>query len=173
MSQPFIGEIRSFGFNFAPRGWAMCNGQLLSISQNAALFSLLGTIYGGNGTTNFALPDLRGRFGLHLGQGPGLSNYPQGQAGGSESIALTTGQIPAHNHPVNCSSNGGTFTTPVGNVWAPDGTGTAVSYANTANAAMAGNAIGLTGSGQGHENRQPFLVLNICIALNGIFPTRN
>src|SRR5215213_5859350 len=101
MADPYIGEIRMFAGNFAPRGWALCNGQLLSISQNTALFSLLGTMYGGNGQTTFALPDLRGRVPLHFGQGPGLSNYVEGEVGGTETVTLTTGEMPSHNHGAN------------------------------------------------------------------------
>jgi microcystin-dependent protein len=108
MSQPFLGEIRMFGFNFPPRGWALCNGQILSIAQNTALFALLGTMYGGNGQTTFALPDLRSRVPLHMGQGPGLSSYTLGQAAGSESVTLTTPQLPSHNHPVACNSDDAT-----------------------------------------------------------------
>ncbi|MDQ6777385.1 MAG: tail fiber protein, partial [Actinomycetota bacterium] len=103
MSEPFLGEVRTFGFNFAPRGWAFCNGQLLPISQNTALFSLLGTQYGGDGIQTFALPDLRGRVGIHQGSGPGLSPYAIGQTGGTETVTLTSNEMPAHNHSVNAS----------------------------------------------------------------------
>lgn len=173
MSNPYLGEIRMVGFNFAPVGWAFCNGQLMSISQNTALFSLLGTTYGGNGTTTFALPDLRGRVPVHFGQGPGLSNYAQGQTGGVESLALLANQLPSHNHTVNCSTTGGTQAGPSGGYPAVESTGTSLDYAvssnNTMNPAMIGNA----GSGLPHENRQPFLCVNFIIALQGIFPSRN
>src|SRR5262245_2996958 len=118
MSQPYIGEIRMVGFNFAPLGWALCNGQLLAISQNTALFSLLGTTYGGNGQTTFALPDLRGRIPIHQGQGPGLSNRVLGEVGGQESVALTSQQMPAHTHALLASPSPGTTISPVGSTWA-------------------------------------------------------
>jgi microcystin-dependent protein len=171
MSEPFLGEIRTFGFNFAPRGWAFCNGQLLSISQNTALFSLLGTFYGGNGQTTFALPDLQGRVGIHQGQGPGLSPYELGEVSGSETVTLTSAQMPTHSHQVVANATTATSGRTAGNVpartsgnsyaAAPDGT--------DMNAGM----IGTTGGSQPHTNLQPFLVLNFCIALQGIFPSRN
>jgi microcystin-dependent protein len=171
--EPFIGEVTVYGFNFPPRGWATCDGQLLSIQQNTALFSLLGTIYGGNGTTNFALPDLRGRVPIHFGQGPGLSNYFQGQTGGSETVNLLTSQIPAHNHTYNAVSDAGDVSAPAGAYLANTGaldkeyktTGTVV--------AMNVNAVGAAGGGQPHNNMQPYVVLNFSIALQGIFPSRN
>ncbi|MFL6137941.1 MAG: phage tail protein [Frankiaceae bacterium] len=169
MTEPFIGEIRLFGFNFAPRGWATCSGQILSIAQNTALFSLLGTMYGGNGQTTFALPDLRGRVAISFGQGPGLSNYTQGEVSGSENVTLIPQQMPQHNHTVNATSAdasankpGGAFPSAGGAYnTAPDGT------------TMAAQMIGMAGGSQPHENRQPYLVLNYCIALEGIFPSRN
>ncbi|MDQ6804015.1 MAG: tail fiber protein [Actinomycetota bacterium] len=171
MSEPFLGEIRMFGFNFAPQGWAMCNGQTLSISQNTALFSLLGTQYGGNGQTTFALPDLRSSVAMHQGQGPGLSPYVIGEKAGTESVTLTSAQMPQHNHSVVANGGSGTTTRPGGGVparttediyaAAPDGT--------TMNPGMIGN----TGGSQPHTNIQPYLVVNFCIALQGIFPSRN
>ena len=177
MSEPFIGQIQAFGFNFAPTGWATCDGQILSIAQNTALFSLLGTMYGGNGQTTFALPDLRGRVGIHQGQGPGLSSYVIGEASGTESVTLLTTQIPQHNHPVAASSVNADQGSPDGAVWATpvDSTGNAgAGYTKTApNVTMAQNAIGMAGGNQPHANIQPYLCINFCIALNGIFPSRS
>jgi microcystin-dependent protein len=183
MSEPYIGEIRPFGFNFAPRGWALCAGQILSIASNTALFSLLGTTYGGNGTTTFALPDLRGRIPLGMGQGSGLTDYVEGEATGTETVTLLSTEMAAHTHTPYTRVQAGT--------------------ANMHNAPVAGdylsrfnvsaNAIGftwnnpplenpttldprflaLTGSSQPHNNIQPVLAINYCIAINGIFPSRN
>jgi microcystin-dependent protein len=176
-TQPFIGEIFLFAGNFAPRNYALCNGQLLAISQNTALFSILGTTYGGNGTTTFALPDLRDRMPLHMGQGPGLSSRVLGQTGGASSVTLTVAQLPAHVHPLTASG------TP-GNSASPSAARASVSGARSieteiwkaspsATVNMAPNALGNTGSGQAHENRSPYLGVNYCIALVGIFPSRN
>jgi microcystin-dependent protein len=174
MSEPFLGEIRIFAGNFAPQGWAMCNGQIMSISQNTALFSLLGTTYGGNGQSTFALPDLRGRVVMHMGSGPGLSSYTEGQVGGNESVAITVNQMPAHGHTPQCTNNTADSSSPGGGVWATDGAGVTGEYSTGApNAPMNPAAIGPTGSNQAHENRQPFLVINYIIALQGIFPARN
>jgi microcystin-dependent protein len=174
MSEPFIGEIRMVGFNFAPRGWALCNGQLLSISQNTALFSLLGTTYGGNGQTTFGLPDLRSRVPLHQGQGPGLSNRTLGEQSGQEAVTLTTAQLPAHTHPAQCSSLNGNSNSPTGRVWSKDaGVQSATYTGNAPNGAMAANAIGPAGNGQPHENMPPFLTVNFVIAVQGIYPSRN
>jgi microcystin-dependent protein len=178
VSTPFLGEIRMFGFNFAPIGWALCQGQLLPITQNVALFSLLGTFYGGNGTSTFALPDLRSRVPLSMGQGTGLSNYTIGQAGGTETVTLSLAQMPAHNHPVNASDSrefslpgpSGRSESPAGHVLArgnvyadaPDGT-------TVMNAGM----IGDTGAADPVGIIQPYLALNFCIALVGIFPSRS
>jgi len=173
--EPFIGQLQIFGFNFAPRGWMYCNGQLLSIAQYQALFTLIGTVYGGNGTTNFALPDLRGRAALHMGHGPGLSTYEIGQVSGSETVTLLSTQMPAHNHILLASSIA-TSDKPSGAVSAPAGTGdgTAVNaYGTQVNAQMAPMAITQAGGNQPHENMQPYLVLNWCIAVEGIFPSRN
>jgi microcystin-dependent protein len=188
MSEAYLGEIRMFGFNFAPSGWAMCNGQLLPINQFQALFSLLGTFYGGNGTTTFALPNLQSRVAVHFGQGPGLSNYVLGAQSGVESVSLTSQQMPAHNHIVNCNGVTGLGAaspnvfgesagdTPVNNF--PARAASAASAVYSANASANGqtmnpNMLTVTGGSQPHENRQPFLVLNFCIALTGIFPARN
>lgn len=174
MSEPFIGQIAIFGFNFPPRGWALCNGQLLAIAQNTALFSLLGTTYGGNGQTTFALPDLRGRVPVHFGQGPGLSSYALGQSAGTETVTLLTTQIPAHTHALNCQSEAGNTGSPVGAVLAKEGAGLAAPYqGGVANSIMAASSIGAAGGSQPHSNIQPYLTINFCIALEGIFPSRN
>jgi microcystin-dependent protein len=172
MSEPFIGEIRMFGFQFPPRGHAFCNGQLAVINQNAALFSILGTTYGGNGTTTFGLPDLRGRTPNHWGQGPGLPNYSLGQVGGEESHTLLAAEMPSHTHTVVASSNAADLSVPTGNFFASGGQSV---YNTTAalDSNLAPSAVSIYGSGGAHENMQPFLVLNFCIALVGIFPTRN
>jgi microcystin-dependent protein len=163
VSEPFISEIRIFGLNFAPRGWAMCNGQIMSIAQNTALFSLLGTTYGGNGQTTFALPNLQGRVPIHEGQGPGLSSYVLGEEGGQENVTLTQQQMPQHSHLVQANGGAGTSTRPDGNVLAKTG-------ANAYAAAPDGTAMN---AGEIAPIVQPFLVLNFCIALEGIFPSRN
>jgi microcystin-dependent protein len=168
VSTPFLGEIRLFPYNFAPRGWAFCNGQILSIAQNTALFALLGTTYGGNGQTTFALPDLRGRVANSSGQGPGLSSYSLGQVGGTETVTLTQQEIPSHNHQVNSTNADATSSRPGGNVPSAGG-----GYAGAASNTMAPNMIGNTGGNQPHTNVQPYLTLNYCIALEGIFPSRN
>jgi microcystin-dependent protein len=167
MSEPFLGEIRPFSFGFAPKGWAICNGQLLPINQNQALFALLGTTYGGDGRTTFGLPDLRGRAGMHVSQA-----HPQGQSGGAESISLTEGQLPRHNHAANASNVPATQPSPAGKFWAQDSDGNIV-YNSTGTSAMAAGAIGNAGGGQPHPNMQPYLVVNYCIALQGIFPSRD
>jgi len=168
MAEPFIGEVRMTGFNFAPQGWALCQGQLLDISQNTALFSILGTTYGGDGITNFALPDLRGRVPAH--PGPSLVTN-LGQAGGLESVVLTTDQIPAHNHLMG-SVNQAMATAPTGNVFAgKPRRGMDVYAAPPANVAINSNDI--VGGSLPHDNLQPYLVVNFVIALQGIFPSRN
>jgi microcystin-dependent protein len=178
MSDQFLGQISIFGFNFPPSGFAQCNGQILSIQQNQALFALLGTTYGGNGTSNFQLPNLQGQVPVHFGQGAGLSPYVLGQSGGQETHTLTVNEMPPHQHTPNYAANADQAS-PVGNLWAPDPNGN-ITFANAPNELLASdpanpanNAIGLAGGGQPHENRAPFLVLNFCIALLGIFPTRN
>lgn len=172
---PFIGEIAICAFGFAPRGWAMCNGQLLSIAQNQALFSLLGTTYGGNGQTTFALPDLRGRAAVSSGQGAGLSNYNLGSQAGEVSHTVTVNEMPAHSHPANCNTGPGNFADPGGHVWAADGTNITKAYAppTTNLGAMANGSISPAGGSSPHENRQPFLAVEFCIALVGVFPSRN
>jgi microcystin-dependent protein len=170
VSQPFIGQIGIFGFNFPPRNWAQCDGQLLPIAQNTALFSILGTTYGGNGTTTFGLPDLRGRVPLQQGQGPGLSQYNLGQQSGSVEVSLTANQIPAHNHAINASSNPPSQGAVANAVWAQAAN---VPYAASADASMSAAALGNAGGSQPHDNMAPSLALNFCIALQGIFPPRN
>ena len=170
MTSPFLGQITLYAFNFAPRGWATCDGQLLPIAQNQALFALLGTSYGGNGVQNFALPNLRGRVPVHWGQGPGLSNYVVGESVGSENVTLLSTQMPQHAHQVVASGNPPSQGGVTNAVWAAGGTS---SYASSANAAMAAGALTAAGGSQPHPNIAPSLVLNCCIALQGIFPSRN
>ena len=165
MSTPFLGEIKIISWNFSPKGWAFCNGQFLPINQNQALFSLLGTMYGGNGQTTFALPDFRGRTGIHVGSG-----FIQGQAGGQEFHTLTQSEMPAHNHFVQATSSSGNSNIPLGNLLAEVNAGM---YATTPNTTLHPSSITNTGGSQPHENRQPFLVLNFIIALQGVFPSRN
>jgi microcystin-dependent protein len=169
MSEPFLGELRLFPYNFAPRGWAFCQGQIMSIAQNTALFSLLGTTYGGNGQTTFGLPDLRGRAAVSSGQGPGLSPYTLGQQGGTESATLSQNNMPGHAHSVGATMVTAGDNKPAGNYLAVGG-----SYVNTApNTTMGPQMIGPTGGSQPFSLLDPYLALNYCIALNGIFPSRN
>lgn len=168
MSEPFIGEIRLLPFNFAPLGWAFCQGQLLSIAQNTALFSLLGTTYGGNGQTNFRLPDLRGRVAVSSGQGPGLSDYQLGETGGEENHTLITNELPTHNHAVACNGEDSNSANPTSHFPASQTTG----YSTASTASMNAGVIGATGGSQPHNNVQPYLTFNYCIALQGIFPPR-
>jgi microcystin-dependent protein len=170
MGQPYLGEIRIVSFNFAPKGWALCNGQLLPINQNQALFAVLGTTYGGNGQTTFALPDFRGRTGISWGTRPGAPTFNYGQPGGEEMHTLVTNEIPAHTHTPVASTQGANQASPSGNLW-PTGPS---QYATTPlNTNMAANAIGNNTGGVGHDNRAPYLVLNFIIATTGIFPSRN
>jgi microcystin-dependent protein len=174
MSEPFIGEIRMFSGNFAPRGWALCNGQLLAIAQNTALFSILGTTYGGDGRTTFALPDLRGRAPLNWGQGPGLSPRSIGEQGGSETVTLISSQMPAHTHTANASTLNGDVETPSGTTWGADTSATVLLYnSNPPNTTMNPASIGIAGGNQPHQNMQPFLCVSLIIALEGIYPPRN
>jgi len=170
MSEPFIGMIVMFAGNFAPRNWAFCNGQLLSISQNTALFSILGTTYGGNGQTTFGLPDLRGRVPMHPGQGPGLSPRSLGETSGVETVTLLQTEIPAHSHLVGCSSDDATSGDPSLNF--PAAFPQKI-YSNAAGKTMNGTMIGNTGGSQPHNNIQPYQCVNFIIALFGIFPSRN
>ncbi|HME69041.1 MAG TPA: tail fiber protein [Myxococcota bacterium] len=169
MSEPFLGEIRIFSFNFPPRGWAFCNGQLLAINQNQALFSILGTTYGGDGRTNFALPNLQTRVPLHFGQGIIL-----GQQGGSEPVTLSIGQIPAHTHTLAASTDPAVDKLPTADALAKKARfGADVYAAAPAGTTLHPASLGNTGGSQPHENMQPFTVLNFAIALTGIFPSRN
>jgi microcystin-dependent protein len=174
VADPFVAEIRIFPFNFAPKGWAFCDGQLLPLSQNTALFSLLGTTYGGDGKSTFALPDLRGQVPMHPGQGPGLSLRDLGESGGSATVTLLESEIPSHTHGVMASSGAGTTANPDGGAWAQPRYGrvTEKAYGTTINASMGANSTGITGGGQPHNNMQPYLTMNFCIALQGIFPPR-
>jgi len=173
MANPFVAEIRIFPFNFAPKGWAFCDGQILPISQNTALFSLLGTTYGGDGKSNFALPNLQGSTPMGQGQGPGLSLRDLGETGGEAQVSLLVSEIPAHTHTAKCSSGMGDQYGPAGNYWATDAGGNN-EYASSAsaNSEMATGAVGIGGGSLPHNNLQPFLVLNFCIALQGVFPPR-
>ncbi len=180
MADPFVAEIRIFPFNFAPKGWAFCNGQLLPISQNTALFSLLGTFYGGDGRSTFALPNLQGNVPLGQGQGPGLSDYVIGQQGGSPFVTLLQSEMPAHSHSFTASTGNANVVDPTnaliakGN-WSFQGSGwLVVTYSTTApNTQMdLANAISIAGGSQPHNNMMPYLTLNFCIALQGVFPPR-
>ena len=179
MSEPFIGEVQIFGFNFAPRGWAFCSGAQLSIAQNTALFSLLGTTYGGNGQTTFALPNLSGLAACHAGQGPGLSFRSLGQTFGANTVTLTQAQLPQHNHgTVLVAQNDPSkraHSPSAGNALsvASDTTLTSFVPSVAPTTTFAPNMVGLAGGGQPHENRQPYLGMNFCIALQGLFPSRN
>ncbi len=167
-----IAEIRLFAGTFAPRSWAFCNGQILSIASNTALFSLLGTTYGGNGTTTFALPDLRGRAAIHTGTGSGLSSRTLGQTGGAETVTLTAAQMPSHTHALLPSTGTPNTASPAG-AFLPVGSSRIYASAGPAGMALAGASIGNAGSSLPHENMQPFLAVNYIICTAGIFPSRN
>jgi microcystin-dependent protein len=167
MSQPYIGEIRIFAGNFAPNGWAFCAGQLMAIDQNTALFQLIGTTYGGDGQSTFALPNLQGRFPMHQGLGNII-----GQLGGTETVTLTTAQIPQHAHSAICSSGGGNSGTPVGKFWSTDPMGNTAAYTTASDSQMAAGAIGAAGGSQPHDNMKPFLTVTFIISLFGIFPSQ-
>jgi microcystin-dependent protein len=176
MADPFVAEIRIFPFNFAPTGWAFCDGQLMPISQNTALFSLLGTTYGGNGLSNFALPNLQGSAAMHPGQGQGLSLRDLGEAAGSDTTMLLVSEIPAHTHQIGRALNAnGNSTSPVGNIWAQaqGGRGSVNTYHTAASGPMNPNVLNPAGGSLPHNNLQPYLVLNFCIALQGVFPPRS
>jgi len=171
MADPFVAEIRIFPFNFAPKGWAWCDGQLLPLSQNTALFSLLGTTYGGDGKSNFALPDLQGRAPMHPGQGPGLSLHDLGETGGSETVSLLESEIPSHSHSLHASFQDGTNQTPVGELLA-GGVGIGQYGTPGALTQMSDNSLAPAGGDQPHNNLQPYLTFYFCIALQGVFPPR-
>ena len=169
MADPFVAEIRIFPFNFAPKGWAWCDGQLLPLSQNTALFSLLGTTYGGNGKSNFALPDLQGRCPMHPGQGPGLSLHDLGETGGSETVTLLESEIPAHSHAFRASPDDADLRIPT----PARSLAKSVMYATGApNTPMSDNALAPAGGDQPHNNLQPYLTFYFNIALQGVFPPR-
>lgn len=171
MADPFVAEIRMFGFNFAPKGWAFCDGQLLPISQNTALFALLGTYYGGDGKATFALPNLQGSVPIGVGQGPGLTPRDLGESGGAEAVSLTQAEIPAHTHVLAVSEDRtDELTSPSGKL--PPGGGVDMYASGPGLAQMSPHAVAPTGIGAPHDNMMPHLHLNFCIALQGIFPPR-
>ncbi len=174
MSTPFLGEIRLFCGSFAPLGWALCNGQLLDVSTNAALYQLIGTLYGGDGTNTFALPDLRGRVPVHQGTTQGTT-FVIGQQSGSETVTLVPNQMPQHTHSAACNSGGGTNTDPTNRYWAADSVSTENDFTGTIANTVAMNAGAVTpaGGSQPHDNMMPFLTVNFIIATAGIFPTQN
>ena len=176
MSEPFLGQIMMFGGNFAPRGWALCDGQLLSIAQNTALFSILGTTYGGNGQTTFGLPDLRGRAPVHAGSGPGLSPYTLGESTGSESVTLAAGQLASHTHPFSVPSSSSpqssTASDPAG-TYPGIAAGGITLYSPSADGTMGAANTGPNAGGQPVPVVQPVLCVNFIIALQGIYPSRN
>jgi len=173
MADPFVAEIRIFPFNFAPTGWAFCDGQLMPLSQNTALFSLVGTTYGGDGKSTFALPNLRGRAPMHPGQGPGLSAHNLGETGGSETVTLSESQLPAHSHAVMAQSALATSKTPTGNSLARPAKGEVFAPASANVVALASQAIAPAGGQAAHANMMPYLTCYFCIALQGVFPPRS
>lgn len=172
MADPYMGQIQAFGFNFAPRGWALCEGQLLVIAQHTALFSLLGTTYGGDGRTTFALPNLKGRVPIHKGRGPGLSLYTLGEKVGVETVTLTEAQIPAHNHRVFGSLEAPTSNNPENTLPATPEVPIYQTVGPTSNEFMSTSMLKVTGGGQAHNNLQPYQVLLWCINLTGQYPSR-
>ena len=171
MAQPYVGEIRMFGGNFAPAGWMLCDGQLLPISENETLFQLIGTTYGGDGESTFALPNLQSRVPIHLGQGKDGVTYQLAEASGTESVTLTTQQMPSHTHPFTGSTSNGTQTNPGGNVIAGSLSSVQPYIDDVTTVALNGNSVTPTGGSQPHENCQPFLCINFIISLFGIFPS--
>lgn len=172
--EAFLADVQMFACNFAPQGWALCNGQILSIAQNTALFSLLGTTYGGNGQTTFALPNLQGRMVIGMGQGPGLTGRTLGEQGGESTTTLTIAQMPAHSHAMAANSGNGTSANPVNNILSTPGADRDQHlYGSGAMVTMGANTIGIGGGSQPHNNMQPFLGLYYCIATVGIYPSRN
>lgn len=175
MSNQFVAEIRIFAGNFAPTGWATCDGQLLPISQNTALFSLLGTTYGGNGTTNFALPNLQGSAPMQQGQGPGLTNRLLGETGGEQTVTLLVSEMPAHPHQAQANAGGNNKTSPIGNAWSTLGSTRTPPplYSDAQNGQMNPLSLSLTGGSLPHNNMSPYLCLTFIIALQGVFPPRS
>lgn len=171
MADPFVAEIRIFGFNFPPRGWAFCDGQLMPISQNTALFSLLGTTYGGDGKSTFALPDLQGSAPMHPGQGPGLSLHDLGETGGSESVTLLESEIPSHSHTLRATADAADSSVPAPTAALAASSGGTL-YQSAPDSTLAATALAPAGGSLPHNNMQPYLTLNFCIALQGVFPQR-
>jgi microcystin-dependent protein len=172
MSQPFVGEIRMFGGSFAPAGWAFCNGQLLPISENDILFTLIGTTYGGDGQSTFALPNLQSRVPVHMGQGPGLANnYQLAETGGSEAVTITAQTTPIHSHPALCSNAAGNSSNPAGGVWGTSDT-TQYSTASAPDTTMGNMPTTVMGGSQPHDNMIPYLCVSYIISLFGIFPSQ-
>lgn len=172
MSDSYLGEIRMFAGNFAPLDWAFCDGSLLPIAQYSALYSLIGTTYGGDGQTTFALPDLRGRAPMHQGTGPGLTPRTIGESAGTESVTLIANQASTHNHTAGATSNNGNAVSPANAVWAAVTTGDTKYSSAGPDTTMAANTLGAAGGSQPHENMQPFLAISFIISLNGIFPSQ-
>ena len=172
MADPYIGEIRMFGGNFAPVGWSFCDGSTLSIAQYDALFNLIGTTYGGDGVNNFNLPDLRGRLPIHQGQGNGLSARAIGQAAGAENVTLNQSQIPSHTHTPLANSGAGSVDNPYASYWAGSTTTPQFASGSLSNTTMSADTIGFTGGNQPHSNMQPYLAVSFIIALEGIYPTQ-
>src|ERR1700760_4367511 len=168
---PFVAEIRILPTNFAPKGWAFCDGQILPLSQNTALFSLLGTTYGGDGKSNFALPNMQGNAPMHPGQGPGLSLHDLGETGGSDTVSLLESEIPSHSHSIIASQSDATDQTPANLLYA-SGVGIGLYAAPGATTQLNDNALAPAGGDQPHNNMQPYLTLNFCIALQGVYPPR-
>ncbi|MBL7973225.1 MAG: phage tail protein [Prolixibacteraceae bacterium] len=173
MADPFVAEIRIFPFNFAPRGWAWCDGQIMPLSPNTALFSLLGTTYGGDGRSNFALPNLQGRAPMHPGQGPGLSLHDLGETGGSETVTLLESEIPLHSHPLNFVNSTATSSIPENANFASSPQRNASAYANSASNLKTASILNPAGGSMPHNNMQPYLTFNFCIALQGVYPPRS
>jgi microcystin-dependent protein len=173
MSQPYLGEIRMFGGTFAPAGWAFCAGQLMAISENDTLFNLIGTTYGGDGQTTFALPDLQGRVPIHMGQGSGLSNYQIAEKAGVETVTLTTQTIPAHSHPALCSSGGGNASNPAGGLWAGSDVNQYAAVGPDTTMGSPPPPTSVFGGSQPHDNVIPFLCVSYILSLFGIFPSQN
>jgi microcystin-dependent protein len=174
MADQFVGEIRPFPYNFAPLGWALCNGQLMSISQNTALFSLIGTYYGGNGTSNFALPNLQGQIAVGQGQAPGLSPYTVGETSGAETITVLASEMPGHTHTLPVSATAGRIATPSPSVvLGATGRGSPDVYSSAQSGTMSASAQSNAGGSLPHNNMMPYLAISYCIALTGIFPSRS
>jgi len=173
MSEPFIAEIKIFAGNFAPRGYAFCDGQLMSIAQNTALFSLVGTTYGGDGRTTFGIPDLKDRAPMHVGTGPGLTQRRLGYKGGEDNVTLNVSQIPSHSHRPNATSQENNQTSPASNTWGHGNGSVLYRQSATLNSNMNHGAISPVGGNQRHNNMQPYLTLSFIIALVGLFPSRS